>query len=494
MPADRPEQIRPVLDQPVLDEHVLDQPGSGLPGRGLAGPGPAAARDGRLSRAGALVPALALPVADAVALAAAAAVTVHTTAASPGAAALYGVAALVALAAGGLHRLRISLRVLDQTGRILAAVVLPLLVVLPLAPAAAAVRLGLVSAGLVVAFRLVTSTLLRAGRRRGALAEPAIIVGAGTFGAYLAEQLRLHPELGLRVRGFLDAGAPRRDLPEPTIGTPADLALVVAALGIRRVIVCFGDWRDEDLVPILRSAHGLAADVCVVPRLYELGLAVPRGVLDEVWGIPLVPLRRAGRAAAARGLKRAIDIAGSAVLLTLALPVLAGLAVATWWQTGQSPIFRQRRVTGNGRQAEVLKLRTLAAPPGGGHDPDTSWAVDARQCTPMGRLLRATHLDELPQLVNVLRGDMSLVGPRPERAYFAEQFAAQIPRYADRDRAKAGLTGWAQVHGLHGDTSIAERSRFDNQYIEYWSPWLDLVILIRTLGSALTGLTGGQKP
>jgi exopolysaccharide biosynthesis polyprenyl glycosylphosphotransferase len=430
------------------------------------------------SRAGQLAPLVALPVADSLALVAAGA-------ASPDglSAALYALAVLAGLSAAGLHRLRICLRVSDQISRILAAVALPLLLLLPVLPAPRAARLALLSAALVIAFRLAACALLRAAHRRGRLTEAALVLGCGTFGAYLADQLRQHPELGLRVRGFLDAGPARSDLPEPTLGQPEDLGRLVVELGIRRVIVCYGDFRDEDLVAVLRGCRGLPADVCVVPRLHEIGLAIPRGCLDEVWGIPLIPLRQLGRGRAAAGLKRSFDVSVAAVLLTLTLPLMLVLAGLIRLQSGQSPLFRQARVTGPGREASILKLRTITLADGSG----SSWAVDPRQCTRLGRWLRATHLDELPQLVNVLRGDMSLVGPRPERAYYAARFGREIPRYADRDRMRAGLTGWAQVHGLHGDTSIAERSRFDNLYIEYWSPWLDMAILIRTVGSALAG-------
>jgi len=441
---------------------------------------------GRHSRAGQIVAVLALPAADAVAL-----TLTGFTSPDGVAATVYALAVLVALFAGGLHRLRICLRVSDQIGRILAAAALPALLLLPLLPAAAAVRLALTGAGLVVAVRLVACAVLRVAHRRGIATEPVLVLGSGTFGAYLASQLRQHPEFGLRVRGFLDVGRPRRDLPEPTLGQPGDLASVVTEFGIRRVIVCYGDWRDEDLVPILRSCRQLPADVCVVPRLHEIGLAVPRACLDEVWGITLIPLRQLGRGPAAGGLKRALDIVVAAVLLAVTLPLLLVLAAALRLQTGQSPLFRQPRVTGHGRQATILKLRTIAGA-GDPGDADTRWAVDAAQCSRLARVLRATHLDELPQLINVLRGDMSLVGPRPERGYFADRFGRQIPRYGDRDRMRAGLTGWAQVHGLHGDTSIAERSRFDNQYIEYWSPWLDAIILVRTVGSAVTGLGAGR--
>lgn len=432
-----------------------------------------------------IVPAVALPVADACALAAAIGV-----AGRPGLPqAVYALAVFDILAAIGLHRLRICLRAADQAGRILAAVALPLVVLLPWIPAGSAARLAVWSAGLLIAFRVALCTVLRAAHRGGLLGEPAIVVGAGTFGAHIAELMRAHPELGLQVRGYLDNGPPRRDLALPSLGVPADLAQVVTRLGIRRVIVCYAGCKDEDLVTVLRAARPLRADLCVVPRLYELGMAVPRACLDEIWGIPLIPLRRLGHSTVGIVLKRVLDVVIAATLLIAAAPVLAVLAVAISLQTGRSPLFRQQRVTGRGRTASVIKLRTLSGP----GDPDTSWGVSGHQPSALGRWLRITHLDELPQLWNVLRGDMSLVGPRPERPYFAEQFGRAILRYSDRTRMQAGVTGWAQVHGLNGDTSIVERARFDNQYIEYWSPWLDVVILARTLAASITHRPeGGQ--
>jgi len=333
----------------------------------------------------------------------------------------------------------------------------------------------------VFVLRLAVSAALRAAHRHGLLTEPALVIGAGTFGAHIGELMRAHPELGLRPQGYLDFGPPRRDLALPSLGAPDDLAGVVARHGIRRVIVCYAACKDEDLVTVLRACGRLSADVCVVPRLYELGAAVPWSCLDEIWGIPLIPLRRRGHSPAGLWLKRVFDVMVAGTLILAAAPVLFVLAVAVRIQSGRPPLFRQARVTGPGRSAEIVKLRTLTE-----HgDPDTSWTVPTQQCTGLGRWLRVTHLDELPQLLNVLRGDMSLVGPRPERPYFAERFGREILRYGDRTRMPAGITGWAQVHGLHGDTSISERARFDNQYIEYWSPWLDVVILARTLAASV---------
>jgi exopolysaccharide biosynthesis polyprenyl glycosylphosphotransferase len=464
------------------------------PGEGGTGPGSRWKAPGRpvrpprrersAGRAGRIVPVVALPIADAAALAAAVGVVGRVGLPEIG----YALAVLWVLAAMGLHRLRICLRVADQAGRILTAAALPLLLLLLWIPADVAARLALWTAGLVIAFRIAVCAVLRTARRGGLLGEPAIVVGAGTFGAHIGELMRAHPELGLRVQGYLDLGPPRRDLAMPSLGAPGDLARVVTRLGIRRVIVCYAACKDEDLVTVLRAARSLRADVCVIPRLYEVGMSVPRACLDEIWGIPLIPLRRMGRSTVSLVLKRTLDVVIAAALLIAAAPVLFVLAAAIRLRTGQAALFRQQRVTGRGRTASVVKLRTLS----GSADPDTSWGVSAHESSALGRWLRDTHLDELPQLWNVLRGDLSLVGPRPERPFFADQFGHEILRYSDRTRMQAGLTGWAQVHGLNGDTSIVERARFDNQYIEYWSPWLDVVILGRTLAALITRRSEGQ--
>jgi exopolysaccharide biosynthesis polyprenyl glycosylphosphotransferase len=432
---------------------------------------------------------LAMPLADVAGLAAAAVITALSGRGPGGlASAVFVGAVLAILAAGGQHRLRICLRVSDQAGRILAATALPVLALAPWLPALALGRLALWSAGLVFTSRTVMSAALRAAHRRGLFTEPALVVGAGTFGAYVAELMREHLEFGLRPQGFLDDGPPRHDLALPTLGNVADLADVVTRLGIRRVIVCYSECRDEDMVALVRASRPLPADVCVVPRLYELGAAVPRACLDEIWGIPLIPLRRHVHSPAGLCLKRAFDLAAGLALLCLAAPLLLLLIALVRLRTRQPAIFRQARVTRNGRVVPVLKLRTLDEH----SDQDIRWTAAEEHSTALGRWLRASHLDELPQLLNVVRGQMSLVGPRPERVHFAERFSGEIPRYADRTRMPAGMTGWAQVNGLSGDTSLFERARFDNYYVEYWSPWMDVTILARTLAAMVAGGKRGK--
>lgn len=388
----------------------------------------------------------------------------------------YACAVLVLLVADGQHRLRICRRVSDQLPRTVAVAAMPLLALLPWL-GSDGLRLGLVSAASLVVARTGACTALKAAHRRGRLLEPALIVGTGATAVRVARLLRDHPELGVEPYGFLDSQPPRQQAGLPLLGELTELADVVARYGIQRVIVCFPAAHDEELVPLVRACRPLPVDVCVVPRMYELGAALPLGYLDDLRDIPLVPLRRLGHSWLGTGTKAAFDFVSAALLLVAAIPVLLALTVAIRYDGGGPVLFRQVRLTRSGKTMELLKLRSMVEHA----DSDTRWAVLPEHTTSLGRWLRQTHLDELPQLLNVLRGEMSLVGPRPERPYFAARFELQIPRYGDRHRMRTGLTGWAQVHGLHGDTSIAERIRFDNFYIEHWSPWMDMVILFRTL-------------
>jgi exopolysaccharide biosynthesis polyprenyl glycosylphosphotransferase len=422
----------------------------------------------------------ALPAADVAGLTVAVAVSGAGRAPLP--AAVYAALVLAVLGAGRMHRLRVCLRASDQAGQLLAAaaVPLPVLAAWQSDPPSVLARLVVATVVCVLIARVALCAALRAAHRRGWLTERAVVVGAGTFGAYIAELMREHPEFGLSPAGFVDDGPPRRDLPEPTLGTMRELAGVITRFGIGRVVVCFSsDCRDENLVAVVQACRPLLVDICVAPRLYELGMAVPRSCLDEIWGIPLIPLRSPPQAGLV--FKRAMDLAAALVLGLITAPLALALAALVRISSGPPVLFRQARVTGDGTVTRILKLRTVpvTSGPDVGH-PDTQWTVDEQRCGPLGRWLRATHLDELPQLGNVLRGEMSLVGPRPERPYFAAQFRRDIPRYADRTRMLGGLTGWAQVNGLNGDTSVFDRARFDNYYAEYWSPWLDTVILAQT--------------
>jgi exopolysaccharide biosynthesis polyprenyl glycosylphosphotransferase len=263
-----------------------------------------------------------------------------------------------------------------------------------------------------------------------------------------------------------------------------ELPKIVRERRIQRVIIAFDRTSEKDMIPVLRDCGDLPAEIHVMPRFFELGVAPDGLMTDDIWGIPLVRLRRSALRTLAWRTKRPVDIAVAGFLLLLTLPLLTLAMIAVALTSPGPIILRQKRIGERGEIFEIAKLRTLYANNGG----DTSWTPSGEaRTTPVGGFLRRTGIDELPQLINVIRGQMSLVGPRPERPYFAEQFRVAIGGYGDRERVPAGMTGWAQVHGLRGDTSIEERALFDNHYVEHWSPWRDLLIIARTIGVVLRG-------
>ncbi|MGY1787296.1 sugar transferase [Geodermatophilus sp. SYSU D00698] len=392
----------------------------------------------------------------------------------------------------GLYRSRLTLSLLDDLPYVLAAVAVAwafkvaMAEVLPNVDTAG--RQVVHVAALLVAVlvvRLVAYRVVHTARCRGFVRHRTVVVGAGPVGLRVAVTLLERRNYGLDPIGFLDTDVPedaRALLPAPLLGGYDQLGRVIREEAVRDVIVAYGGVDEDELVDILRTCDRLDVDVFVVPRLFELH-DINR-YTDEIWGIPLVRRRRAVYRSPWWRVKRLVDVAVSLLTLLLLTPVLAACAVAVRVEGGPGIIFRQERVGLDGRPFQVLKFRSLK--PVDETESQTNWNIkhDDR-LGPVGRFLRATSLDELPQLWNIVRGDMSLVGPRPERPHFVNQFSAHIPRYTARHRVPAGLTGWAQAHGLRGDTSIEDRARFDNYYIENWSPWLDMKIVLKTVGQVL---------
>jgi lipopolysaccharide/colanic/teichoic acid biosynthesis glycosyltransferase len=390
----------------------------------------------------------------------------------------YGLLAICAISAAGLYRPRIGGRAGDQTGRLAMAGGFPALGLLPWAGEYSAIRLAATAAILLIAARMAVDAGQRSARRHGLLTQQALIIGSGAASRTVWRLLREHPELGHRPCG---------PLPDDLAGDARAVGEVLVRFDVSQVLMCAPAATGAEHAAVLRACRDRGARVSMLPQLPELGLAVPRACLDEVWGIPFVPLRP-GPQAPGRRAARLIDLSVGTALLLATAPLTLALMLAVWLDLRLPPLFQQVRVVGCGRVAKIAKLRTLRQ----GGDPDTTWAVTPGQATRFGWLLRGTHADELPQLANVVRGDMALVGPRPERPHFARQLSGSIAGYAERERVRGGLTGWAQVHGLTGDTSLEDRARFDTFYIEYWSVWLDLLILARTGLGALSGaLTAG---
>jgi len=381
-----------------------------------------------------------------------------------------------------------------------------------------AVILWLVASACAVSGRLAVFGVQRTLRRRQADGGRTLIVGAGHVGRLAAQRLLSSPQFGLVPAGFLDKeplhlddDVRLRDTPDlPVFGASWDLARVVREERIEHVVVAFSTAPHSVMLEMVRHCWRLGVNVMVVPRLYEV--EGPRMDVEHLGALPFVSLRTVNPHGWQFNVKYAIDrvIAGTA-LLTVA-PLAVGIALAIRLTMGRPLLFRQRRVGRDGRVFEMLKFRTMLGEPATSGESDAVWAervvsgehateaalpplsaarTDVDRRTRLGATLRKLSLDELPQLWNVFRGDMSLIGPRPERAHYVERFEEAVYRYPDRHRVKSGLTGWAQVHGLRGETSLSNRIEWDNFYIENWTPWLDLKIIAMTF-PALFGRRGAS--
>lgn len=387
------------------------------------------------------------------------------------------------------YQLRLRPRVLQEAPRLLALLVGPVVVaaitseLLTLEDAFGR-QLPLMAAALLTARALSYAWVLRSRRRQSH--ETAVIVGAGRVGRQLRRVLDEHPEHGLEVLGFVDGP----DAPveaRPLLGRVEDLHGVLTRHDPDRVLVAFGPTRETALVGALRVAVQSDRVIHVVPRFFDLGLALQGARIDDVHGIPLFRLRKWALGSRRWRAKRLFDVILAAVAFTALAPVMAAIAVGVKRASPGPVLFRQQRIGQGGTLFELLKFRSMPVQ----HEGATTWSVaDDRTIPPFGRLIRRASIDELPQLWNVLRGDMSLIGPRPERPHFADQFSRDIDGYRDRHRLPVGMTGWAQVHQLRGDTSIADRARFDNWYIDNWSLWLDATILLRSVGAIVRDAVG----
>jgi len=351
-----------------------------------------------------------------------------------------------------------------------------------LAGAAAAIVLTLVSRALIMC-------TIRLVRRRRIVTHRSVIVGTGPIADRLADTLSTVPDYGLSVVGYLaDDPSPGSPIDESSyLGPIRKLRSSIYGQGVEVVIICDQGFAEGELNSIVRQALWNDCDIFLVPRLHDV---VKQAWASEMIGtVPVARIGSDGRCGVPWRCKRAFDIAASSLALVLLSPLLALCALAVRIDGGPGIIFRQVRVGRDGKPFEILKFRSLR--PVDTTESQTKWSIsNDDRMTPVGRIMRRTSLDELPQLWTILRGDMTIVGPRPERPHFVRKFSGEEPSYLYRHRVPAGLTGLAQVNGMRGDTSIAERSRFDNYYIENWSLWLDVKIILRTFSEILFGKGG----
>ena len=307
-----------------------------------------------------------------------------------------------------------------------------------------------------------------------------LVAGAGELGQTVADALRTHFELGYRVVGFVDDKETRAAIGDLPVLGPLDSFLEVATRErVDELYVALPLDEHAKLPGLIQRASNECIDLKVVPDLVQY--ATIRAELEDLDGIPIVSLNEVPLRGWSSMAKRAMDVVlGTAALLVLSAP-LAVIALLIRWKGGKGPvILRQERMTLDGKTFQIYKFRTMVEEAEKDSGPVWATAEDPRR-TPIGVWLRRFNLDEFPQLLNVVLGDMSLVGPRPERPPFVQQFKERIPQYMLRHRVKSGITGWAQVNGWRGNTSIEKRIEYDLYYIENWSLLLDVKILILTL-------------
>jgi exopolysaccharide biosynthesis polyprenyl glycosylphosphotransferase len=353
-------------------------------------------------------------------------------------------------------------------------------------------RLWLLTVGVLCAIRTALGFTENRARARGLLMTPTLVVGAGAVGGWVVRRLEQQPSLGLNPIGFLDIDPDSASLDPatelPILGTPDEAVTVARLTGARQLVFAFSWERDHQLAGVVRRCQDAGLEVAIVPRLYET--VNERASLDHVGGLPLMSFRPRGSQGWRFTIKYAIDRACAFVALVALAPLMLATAIAVKLSSPGPVIYRQRRVGLGGREFDLLKFRSMRTNerragfrPADGAAPGGIEGTDRR--TPVGKWLRNTSLDELPQLFNVLRGEMSAIGPRPERPEFAARFTREVPGYDERHRVKPGITGWAQVNGLRGQTSIADRVEWDNHYIENWSIWLELRTLALTMAAVM---------
>jgi Undecaprenyl-phosphate glucose phosphotransferase len=327
-------------------------------------------------------------------------------------------------------------------------------------------------------------SLLRAWLERmwaaGYNVRRVLVAGAGELGQTVAETLAAHRELGFRLVGYLDDAPGLKDRGGvPVLGTLDQATEVAGAHRVDQIYVALPLEEHAKLLKLIKSVRNECVDIKVVPDLVQY--ATIKAALDDLDGIPIISLNEVPLRGWSSMVKRVMDaVVGTAALLLLS-PLFFVIALLIKWRGGRGPVLlRQERMTLDGKTFQIYKFRTMVEEAERDTGPVWASADDPRR-TPVGIWLRRRNLDELPQLLNVVLGDMSLVGPRPERPPFVQQFKERIPQYMLRHRVKSGITGWAQVNGWRGNTSIEKRIEHDLYYIENWSLLLDVKILVLTL-------------
>jgi Undecaprenyl-phosphate glucose phosphotransferase len=330
--------------------------------------------------------------------------------------------------------------------------------------------------------RVVTGWLHRLVRRQHP--DRLVLVGTSDVARMILQKTLQSPELGYQVIGFVDDETDRQEIAGvPIVGSRADLERVLREHEVKDVVITINAPHDE-MLDLIAACQRADTAVRLFPDLFQI--VASSLTIDDLDGLPLLTVRDVALRGWKLTLKRAMDLMVSGVGLVVISPLMMLIALIIKLESPGPVFFSQTRVGLDGKPFRMLKFRSMRVDAEA--DTGAVWAAsDDPRRTRLGTLLRKLSLDELPQLINVFVGEMSLVGPRPERPIFVEQFRQVVPRYMERHQEKAGMTGWAQVNGLRGNTSIVERTKYDLYYVENWSLLFDLKIMLRTFVNTLRG-------
>lgn len=331
---------------------------------------------------------------------------------------------------------------------------------------------------LLVLGRILHQTVRAVLRNRGWGKDRLIVVGTGDMAHAVTQRILRSPYLGYELMGVVNGLERGQEFGGvPVLGSPEDLPVLIEKLGIDEVIIAMPEKGHRETVRVISYCERGRVSIKIFPDVFQF--VTSQASIDELGGLPLLSVRDYALRGYLLLFKRLMDVLGAALGLIILSPLMMLIAMAIKLESPGPVFFVQERMGLDAKPFRMIKFRSMrrdAERNGPGWTTDN----DPRQ-TRLGIFIRKIEADELPNLINVLLGEMSLVGPRPEQAHYVEQFRQTVPRYMDRHQEKGGMTGWAQVNGLRGDTSIAERTKYDLWYMENWSILLDLKIILRTI-------------
>ena len=331
---------------------------------------------------------------------------------------------------------------------------------------------------LLLVFGRIAHQILRASlRNRGWGKDRVIVVGTGDMARVVIQRIVHSPYLGYELMGVVNGVENVAEIVGvPLLGAPEDLPWLIEELGIDEVIIAMPEKGHRETVRVISYCERGRISIKIFPDVFQF--VTSQASIDELGGLPLLSVRDYTLRGYLLIFKRLMDMIGAALGLVILSPLMMLISVAIKFESPGPVFFVQERMGLDAKPFRMIKFRSMRRD-AERHGPGWTTDNDPRQ-TRLGTLIRKIEADELPNLINVLLGEMSLVGPRPEQAHYVDEFRQTVPRYMDRHQEKGGMTGWAQVNGLRGDTSIAERTKYDLWYMENWSMLLDIKIILRT--------------